>query len=98
MVLTALQFVIVVALITVVAMLVLNRRDRRKEGRINASFLSDVIWVIMEIIRCARRLPRVVVELLLPPHKICPMVFWHLSLKEWRENAEDYCQNCGKCL
>jgi hypothetical protein len=35
-------------------------------------------------------LPRRFAELLLPPHIVCPPVFEHLSLKEWRANAKDF--------
>jgi hypothetical protein len=33
-------------------------------------------------------LPRRLAELLLPPHRLCR--FPHLSLKQWRENAEEF--------
>lgn len=83
--LTVLSIVIVwmVALLTLV------------QWRANASVLSNVMGVVTGLIRWGRRLPRRVAELVLPPHIICPPVFEHLSLEQWRDNAKDFVGDDG---
>jgi hypothetical protein len=38
------------------------------------------------------RIPKTLIELVLPPHRICPPVLKHLRLAQWRASAENYFQ------
>jgi hypothetical protein len=33
---------------------------------------------------------RTLAELMLPPHRICPLALEHVTLSQWRGNADDY--------
>jgi hypothetical protein len=52
------------------------------------SALGELIGGLLWFVR-----PRALVELLLPPHMVCPSFFKHLSLKQWRDNAGRGCED-----